>query len=174
MKIAKVAVEAATFSFDKTFDYRVPAELADKVKIGCRVVVPFGNGNKKSIGIVFDSAENSDSKRLKSINSLLDEEPLLNDEMLSLARWIKDRTFCTLFDASKVMLPSGINHRMVSSYAVNGDITAEKLSSLDSREREIAEFLIAKSVFVKTDALFKALAMQPDERCQQRCRAQSR
>ena len=67
MNIAKVAVEAATYSFDKAFDYRVPSDLAGKIKCGSRVVVPFGNGNKKCIGIVFELCSHSDSKKLKSI-----------------------------------------------------------------------------------------------------------
>ena len=50
MKYAKVAVEAATFSFDKAFDYIIPSELEDAAKKGCRVTVPFGNVNKKLMG----------------------------------------------------------------------------------------------------------------------------
>lgn len=163
MNIAKVAVEAATYSFDKAFDYRVPSELVGKVMCGSRVVVPFGNGNKKCIGIVFELCSLSDSKRLKSIVSLLDEKPLLNAEMLSLAEWIKDRTFCTLYEAAKVMLPSGINHRIVSSYALGANVTEEAVAKLDSREREIVDFLKSKGVLVKSDVIFKSLGMTHDE-----------
>lgn len=162
MKFAKVAVEAATFSFDKAFDYRIPPELEERVSKGCRVTVPFGNGNKKCIGIVFDMTDFSESKRLKSISEVLDEAPMLNDEMLSLAEWIKERTFCTLFEAAKVMLPSGINHHMVNSYAVNGEIDASRLDSLDSTEREIVGYLISKGVYVKSDTVFNSLGLKND------------
>ncbi|MBQ8014787.1 MAG: primosomal protein N' [Clostridia bacterium] len=162
MKYAKVAVEAATFTFDKEFDYIIPPELEATVSKGCRVTVPFGAGNRKRLGVVFDVTDYSEGKRLKKISEVLDESPLLNDEMLQLARWIKDRTFCTLYEAAKAMLPSGINHRMVVSYAVSGDYDEKKAQSLSGAEKEIFEYLKAKGVFVKSDTIFKSLSMVPD------------
>lgn len=160
MKYARVAVEAAVFTFDKEFDYIIPPELESAAKKGCRVTVPFGNGNKKRLGIIFDVTDYSEGKRLKKIAEVLDEAPLLNDEMLELARWIKDRTFCTCYEAAKAMLPSGINHRMVVSYAVSGDYDKAKADSLVGAEKEIFEYLSSKGVFVKSDSIFKALAME--------------
>lgn len=162
MKYAKVAVETATYSFDKAFDYRIPPELENRISKGCRVTVPFGNGNKKCVGIVFDLTDISDSKKLKSISSLLDESPMLSEEMLNLAQWIKERTFCTLFEAAKIMLPSGINHHIVNSYAVNADVLPEKIAQLSGAEREIFDYLSAKGVFVKEDTVFNSLGMKID------------
>ena len=99
MKYAKVAVEAATFTFDKEFDYIIPEQLEEAAKKGCRVTVPFGMKNKKCLGIIFDITDYSEGKKLKKITEVLDENPLLSDEMLQLALWIKDRTFCTLYEA---------------------------------------------------------------------------
>lgn len=161
MKYAKVAVEDAVFTFDKEFDYIIPSELEESAKCGCRVTVPFGNGNRKRIGIIFDVTDFSESKRLKKISSVLDNEPLLNSEMLSLARWIKDRTFCTLYEAAKAMLPTGINHKMVVSYAVNADADGEKAAALEGTEKEIFDYLKNRGVFVKSDNLFKALGIKP-------------
>lgn len=160
MKYARVAVDAAVFTFDKEFDYIIPPELEAAAQKGCRVTVPFGNGNKKRLGIVFDVTDYSEGKRLKKISEVLDEAPLLNEEMLELAKWIKDRTFCTLYEAAKAMLPSGINHRMVVSYAVSGDYDKAKAASLCGAEKEIFDYLSAKGVFVKSDSIFKSLAME--------------
>lgn len=160
MKYAKVAVDAAVFTFDKEFDYIIPPELEAAAQKGCRVTVPFGNGNKKRLGIIFDVTDYTEGKRLKKIGEVLDEAPLLSDEMLELARWIKERTFCTLYEAAKAMLPSGINHRMVVSYAVSGDYDKEKAASLCGAEKEIFEYLSSKGIFVKSDSIFKALAME--------------
>lgn len=160
MKYARVAVDAAVFTFDKEFDYIIPPELETAVQKGCRVTVPFGNGNKKRLGIVFDVTDYTEGKRLKKISEVLDEAPLLNEEMLELAKWIKDRTFCTLYEAAKAMLPSGINHRMVVSYAVSGDYDKAKAVSLCGAEKEIFDYLSAKGVFVKSDSIFKSLAME--------------
>ncbi len=162
MKYAKVAVESATFSFDKAFDYIIPPELEDTAKKGCRVTVPFGNVNKKRLGIIFDVTDYSEGKRLKKISEVLDESPLLSGEMLKLAEWIKDRTFCTLYEAAKAMLPTGINHHMVVSYAVSGDYDIAKAESLIGAEKEVFEYLCSKNVFVRSDNIFKALAMKND------------
>lgn len=160
MKYAKVAVDAAVFTFDKEFDYIIPPELEAAAQKGCRVTVPFGNGNKKRLGIIFDVTDYTEGKRLKKIGEVLDEAPLLSDEMLELARWIKERTFCTLYEAAKAMLPSGINHRMVVSYAVSGDYDKEKAASLGGAEKEVFDYLSSKGIFVKSDSIFKALAME--------------
>ena len=162
MKYAKVAVEAAVFSFDKAFDYIIPENLEASAQKGCRVTVPFGNGSKKCLGIIFDVTDFSDNKRLKKISAVLDESPLLNDEMLELAEWIKNRNFCTLYEAAKTMLPAGINHHMVDSFAVNASASAESIESLDADERKIYDYLLKKSVYVRTETIFKNIGMIAD------------
>lgn len=162
MKYAKVAVEAANFSFDKEFDYIIPESLADSALKGCRVTVPFGIKNKKCLGIIFDVTDHSDGKRLKKISEVLDSKPLLNDEMLLLAVWIKERTFCTLYEAAKSMLPKGINHRMVASYAVNPEADKIKTASLSGTEKEIFDYLDSKKIYVKKDSICKAIGLKSD------------
>ena len=162
MKYAKVAVEAATYTFDKKFDYIIPAELEKTAKKGCRVTVPFGIKNKKCLGVIFDVTDSSEGKRLKKIAEVLDESPLLSEEMLSLASWIKDRTFCTLYEAAKAMLPTGINHKMVVSYAANPEADAEKVNALSGTEKEIYDFLEKKKIYVKSQTLFKSLGIKND------------
>lgn len=157
MKIAKVAVEAAVYTFDKEFDYLIPESLEKEAKIGCRVTVPFGNGNKKCIGFIFATAEKSENKRLKKITEVIDEEPLLSDEMIRLAGWIKDRTFCTLYEAAKAMLPTGMNHRMIASYAANRELDSSIISRFNEEEKEIYDYLYQRGIFVKADNIFKAL-----------------
>lgn len=163
MKYAKVAVDAAVFTFDKAFDYIIPAEFESSAQKGCRVTVPFGNGNKKRIGVIFDITDSTESKRPKKISSVLDEAPLLNDEMLKLAEWIKERTFCTLYEAAKAMLPAGINHRMVSSYAVSTQIPDNAVDKLNETEKQILDYLHKRAVFVKADNIFNALGMKNDQ-----------
>lgn len=160
MKYARVAVEAATFTFDKVFDYIIPEQLEEAARKGCRVTVPFGIKNKKCLGVIFDVTGHSEGKKLKKISEVLDKSPLLSDEMLSLAEWIKDRTFCTLYEAAKAMLPTGINHKIITSYAANPEADELKISRLGDAEKEIFEFLQNKKIYVKGEALFKSLGMQ--------------
>ena len=155
MKYAKTAVEAANYSFDTEFTYIIPDELADKVLPGCRVIVPFGNGNKKSLGIVFEVTEERPEGKLKKISELRDETPLLSDEMLSLAKNIADKTFCTLYEAAKAMLPAGINYRMVKLYAANPEADKKKIDRLGEAETEVYSFLLGRGEFVREDLIWK-------------------
>ena len=163
MKFAKIAVEAANYSFDAEFDYIIPPELEDTCLPGCRVTVPFGMGNKKTIGMVFGVTDKSEGKKLKEVIEVLDRKPLLGPEMLELARIISDRTFCTLFDAVRVMIPPGINHRMVRSYAVSPDADPEKAAALEGTAAEFYAYLKERGTYVKGDAVFKKLATVPDK-----------
>ncbi|MBQ6265117.1 MAG: primosomal protein N' [Clostridia bacterium] len=160
MKLAGVAVENAAFSFDKAFDYIVTEELEQKAVPGVRVTVPFGKGGKKRLGIILSVFEGENRKGLKKISSVLDEESLLNAEMIKMVFWLKDRTFCTLYEAAKAVLPTGINHRMVLSYTVSG--SKEAAQNLTPSEVEVYNFIASKQGYVKRDAVLKALGLSAD------------
>ena len=117
---AQIAVENTVYHFDKLFSYTVPQELCDKVRPGVRVAVPFGAGNRKRVGVVF-SLGKEDGEGLKPISAVLDREEPLTPEFLELARWIKERYYCTLFEAVKLMIPSGFHLRLKDSYLLSAD-----------------------------------------------------
>ena len=103
--IAKIAVAAANFAIDKPYSYYVPENLT--VQPGQRVTLPFGRANKRTEGIVLMVAEGSADK-LKAIEGCLDEMPVLTESQLRLAAFLRERYFCTFFDAARVMLPAGL------------------------------------------------------------------
>ena len=114
--VAGVAVENVAYSFDIEFQYLLRDEMSD-AKPGCRVIVPFGRSDTGRQGVITSISPYVESdKKLKYISELIDREPIMNDEMLKLMRIVKERTFCTLFDAVKVMLPAGLSHRVVAAY----------------------------------------------------------
>jgi len=156
-KIAKIAVENTAYCFDKAFDYIIPDRLLDFAEPGCRVTVRFGRGNQKRVGIITEICNESSNAKLKQIEAVLDEAPLLNAEMLSLVFWLKDRTFCTLFEAAKVLLPTGINHKMVVSYAAAPNIDDSILTKLGADERQIFEYIKSRSGFINRERLLKSL-----------------
>ena len=158
-QIAKVAVENAAYSFDDAFDYAIPDALRADVQPGVRVLVPFGNGNKKRQGFVFALRENSSAKKLKSIAEVLDEAPLLNNELLRLAVFLKEQTFCTLFEAAKAMLPSGIGLHFVLSYIANPDAKVDE-TDLPEPEREVLAYLREKEIYVKSEKIFRDLGLK--------------
>lgn len=160
-QIAKVAVENAAYSFDDAFDYAIPQDLANKVQPGVRVLVPFGNGNKKRQGFVFALRQPKADKKCKAIAEVLDDEPLLNNELLRLAVFLKEQTFCTLFEAAKAMLPSGIGLHFVLSYILN-PAYAEEISTEDAAQQAVVEYLREKAVYVKRDKILKDLGYKKD------------
>lgn len=105
--VAKIAVSAATYWVDKPYDYLVPEKMQNAVVPGVRVTVPFARGNRRSEGIVLELSDHSDYEKLKAITSVLDESPVLSREQIKLALWMRERFFCTVYDAVKTILPSG-------------------------------------------------------------------
>lgn len=119
--IVKVAMENIVYHLDKLYDYVVPNEFSQNIKAGCRVLVPFGLSNKKRQGIVLQTAFSSDTSKLKTVFALLDTVPVLNDEMLSVAKFIKQKYFCTIFDAVKLMVPAGMNFKLYEQFKLCDD-----------------------------------------------------
>lgn len=149
--VAGVAVEKTTYTFDKIFDYAVPVSLCSRAKKGARVLVPFGRGNRKRQGIIF-KIHNRSHDGLKSIISVLDDEPVLSEEMISTASFMKERYFCTYYDAVKTMLPAGINYRITTLYGAKSSFDFEE-SVLDDEQQRIFNYLVAKRKAVKSDKI---------------------
>lgn len=113
--VAKIAVSAAIFAIDKPYSYRIPPIL--QVQPGQRVMVPFGRGNRRTEGIVL-AVEPGEDSQLKPIEKVLDETPVLSAEMLRLAAFVRQRYFCTFYDAAKAMLPAGLWFSVQDTYTV--------------------------------------------------------
>jgi len=116
--IAKIAVAAANFAIDKPYSYGIPSSMA--LQPGMRVTVPFGRGNRPSEGIVL-SLEPGDDAGLKFVRDRLDEEPLLDDKMLRLAAFLRERYFCTFYDGVRAMLPAGLWFQTNDTYSLTED-----------------------------------------------------
>ena len=116
--IAKIAVSAATFAIDKPYSYHVPEDLA--LEPGMRVTVPFGRGNRRSEGVVL-TVEDGEDRNLKAVERSLDEEPVLSTYGLRLAAFLRERYFCTFYDAIRAMLPGGLWFKEQASVALTED-----------------------------------------------------
>ena len=109
--IVKVAVSAAPYSIDKPYDYLVPQELLEQAVPGVRVTVPFGRGNRESEGMILARGSGEKIPGLKPVKALLDREPVLDQDGISMALWMRQRYFCTMFEAVKTILPAGLWYR---------------------------------------------------------------
>ena len=131
--LAAVAVSSTSFGYDKRYQYIIPVDMENKVFVGARVLVPFGKGNRKRIGVVIriDEVTNEDLSKFKPINSIIDTESLLNEEMLDLLYWIRNTTLCTYFDAFRTLIPIGLSVNFSVNYKLsdNEDLSEEMLSS---------------------------------------------
>lgn len=102
---ALVAVQNTAYHFDKLYSYVVPAEYAKSISAGYRVMVPFGKGGMVRQGVIIELAESDSAEGMKCIASVPDKKPLFDERMIRLAEFMKERTFCTLFDALKTIYP---------------------------------------------------------------------
>ena len=116
--IAKIAVNAATFAIDKPYSYFIPREM--ELAPGVRVMVPFGRSNRRTTGVVL-SIEEGDAKGLKAIERKLDDSPVLSAYMLRLAAFVRERYFCTFYEAIQAMLPAGLNYQSKDTYTLTED-----------------------------------------------------
>lgn len=123
---ASVIVEIGVKAVDRMFTYLIPDSIKDKIMVGSRVKVEFGRQLLE--GFVLEISDvNEDDVELKEIIELVDEEPILNEEMLWLGREIAKRTLCSLISAYQVMLPKALrasygtllNKKMVKYLVLN-------------------------------------------------------
>ena len=123
--VAEVIIDTSVKSLNKTFDYEIPTDLSDKVIVGSRVFVPFGNQKNLEEGIVVKIKEMSEYK-VKEIKGLQKEQ--IKSEYISLAKWMSYRYFCNIAECLKLMLPPGrtakditkrVNEKTVNCFEIN-------------------------------------------------------
>ena len=133
--IVKVAVSAAPYHIDKPYDYLVPLGMEDQAVPGVRVTVPFGRGNKPSEGLILAQGEGKKTQRLKALLAVLDREPVLDSAEIALALWMRQRYFCTLFEAAHAILPAGLWYRLKEVWRFQANLNPEtaRAAALDVR-----------------------------------------
>ena len=161
-----VALENTLYSYDKPFTYTIPQALAQEALPGCRVLVPFGIGNRRHIGIILSYCTVTSGKlaqKCKPIAAVLDRAPLLRYEQLQLAQWLAEQTFCTVYDAVRAMLPPGINRKLVQSFAAaRPENEAALCETLSPQEKQLYDYLCTRSGYVKKENLCKTLGFAAD------------
>lgn len=103
---AQVLVELKAKALDKTFTYEIPDELLDQVKVGIRVIVPFSN--RKLEGFVLDIGNYDINYKVKKILSVIDTEPILDEELIELGKYMSKKTLSNLINCYQTMLPKAL------------------------------------------------------------------
>lgn len=148
--IAEVIINTSAKELDKTFDYNVPISMKQDIKIGSKVLIPFGKMKKLEEGYVINFKENSQYK-VKDI-AKIEEANFLNENKIKLAKWIAKKYFCNMSEAIKLMLPPGTTTKIVQNRIKE---KREKFVALNIEDNEIKE-LIGKGN-IKSDKHIKVL-----------------
>ena len=110
-KTVGVAVSNATFHFDKLYTYAVMPDQQDAVRLGSMVLVPFGRGSKARMGVVLACDEEPEHAKLKYLFDVAPASACLTPELLRLVHFLKERTFCTYYEAVKAVIPYGAQYK---------------------------------------------------------------
>ena len=153
--IAGVAVEGTVYHFDKIFDYAVKSDDSITLMPGCRVNVPFARGNRSRQGMVMYIKE-GDSTGLKYITSVLDNQPVMTGEMLSLADYMHRHYYCTFFEAVKAMLPAGLSYNITTVYSA---VESECTDEMSDEDRRIFDYLISAKSPVRREQLMSVFGL---------------
>ena len=110
-KTVGVAVSNATFHFDKLYSYAVMPAQQDAVRLGSMVLVPFGRGSRARMGVVLACDAEPESSKLKYLFDVAPASACLTPELLKLVYFLKERTFCTYYEAVKAVIPYGAQYK---------------------------------------------------------------
>lgn len=145
---ATTEVEEVTFFADlilpipvpRLFTYRVPRGMTDGLKIGARVIVPFGKNNGRVLTAVVARLHNSPptAYQARYISEVLDEYPLVTGYQLELFRWMAEYYMCCIGDVMNVALPSGLKISSQSKVQANPDFDYPELLT-ESEETILTE-----------------------------------
>ncbi len=151
-EIARVAVSAAPYSADKPYDYLVPAPLLEGAAAGVRVTVPFGRGNRPCEGLILKRFRGEKRPNLKPLSGVLDPAPVLDEAEIALALWMRNRYFCTFFEAAKTILPTGLWFRLKETWHLEPE-RPETLPKPVRRCQSVVDYLEAQGGSADWDAV---------------------
>ena len=154
-KIAGVCLLDNPFAIDGIYDYRVGPEIADDVRPGVFVTVPFGTANHRRLALVCEVRDHSKYSELKPIVSVCPDKLSLNEEMLGLCAFMKLRMLCSTGDAVRAMIPAAALSRLVTLYAP--DLNH---SFSDSDERTSSDFVVYDFIRSRGEVSHEALRAQ--------------
>ena len=146
-----VLVELSNKNIDKVFTYSVPCELEKKIKLGIRVVVPFGRQTLEGFVVSFIDKVDYETK---DIIDVVDQDEILNEELLKLGKIMQEKTLSTLISCYQVMLPKALK-------AKNGIVINKKYDTfyklgiipekLNDKQRKIISMFDKSEVVLKSD-----------------------
>ena len=152
--IAQIAVSAAIYAIDKPYSYWIPPQLS--VAPGMRVLVPFSQGNRRVEGMVL-AVTDGEETGLKSVAAVLDETPVLSEPLLHLAAFLRERYFCTFYDAVKAMLPAGLWFSVQEEWTLEVPVDEAKVAKSHRDALAILQAAADRGGVIRTQELRQAV-----------------
>jgi len=142
---ASLHVLDAPFHADVLYSYYVPPALANRLRVGMLVSVPYGTANRKVPALVWRLDSASDREDLKPVFGILMDGLTLTDEMLALCTFMKEYTLCTIGEAVRTMIPSVIISRTTEYYSARAaEDSADKLAALSDKAAFLHSFIASR------------------------------
>ena len=142
-KYARVLVDE---SGGRSFDYEIPAALADAVAVGCRVRVPVRT--RAMLGTIIAISDTTDAGGIRLMTELVSDEPALSPQLIRLAEWVANYYCCPLEAALRTVLPGvirkaevGHKTRLVARLA--REVSDEEIETIRQRAPNQAEVIVA-------------------------------
>lgn len=160
--VAAVAVDKCLYPFDFLYDYMVPPSLEGKLSAGQAVLIPFGKGNKRRVGMIYSlEVKQCDPSKLKPVLAISGDDEAMNAEQLRLSVWLKENTFCTYFDAIRTILPPGLNFSIREEYIYEAP---DARQGLTEAERKLTELLETTKTSKQLNIIISAALDNPAEK----------
>ena len=166
-KYAKVIVKNNSTYTDNLFTYKIPKFLLEDIKVGHRVLVPFGKSNKPIEAYVFLITNKSEPNiEVKELFDTLDEHPIFKEEDINLIKWMKNRYLCTYMDCISLLHPKGYkvdSFKEISLSKTMKNLDTDsfymKIDSLNESRQFIINKIIENKNKIKVEKLIKEKAI---------------
>ena len=142
------------FPIDGIYDYWIPSELEQDVRVGVFVTVPFGVANHRRLGLVMEVRNETAYADLKPIFAVCPEQMALDEEMMGLCRFLKTRILCSTGDAVRAMIPSAALSRLVTLYVAD----PEHIPTAESDDVQSSDLFVYTFVKERGEAAFSLLS----------------
>lgn len=155
MLFGKIILSLKNSEVDRIFDYIIPENMKEDVQVGLRVIVPFGIKNVRTEGYIIDISDQSEIsfQKMKTILQILDNgTPIFSQEMIALAKWMKEKYYCTLSQCLQTIMPSGIKTKSFWTVHINSPIKNRVRTKM---EQNILDLLCTKGGYLSQHEIKK-------------------
>lgn len=136
--MSKFAEVVFNISLDHQFSYKIPSEFAENINPGIRVLAPLGK--QILTGVVVEIKTRAPFDNLKELTDILDDKPLLSDDLLKLTKWISEYYMSSWGQAISIALPKGIDQSAKRKFYINEEFEESEIN-LNDRENELKELI---------------------------------